>query len=102
MNLDSMDERQATRLHYEVMGIALAILGHEGEGETYKELDEALSGPHWGKLGLIQRAFDMLPPERKRQILSNTDQDSEAVAGSIAKFKANFQMMSSREGRKTA
>lgn len=98
----NLDERQATRLHYEVMGIALAILGHEGESDFYHELDEALTEPNWGKLAMIQRAYDMLPEARKRQILSDAEEGDEGVEWTISKFKANLHMMSPTGSRKTA
>lgn len=87
-----IDDRQAKRLHYDVMGIALAIRGHMGEDALFRELDRAISALDWRKMAIAQRSFDLLSEERQRHIL-NEGADHDEVAGSIALFERNMRTM---------
>lgn len=87
-----IDDRQAKRLHYDVMGIALAIRGHMGEDALFRELDRAISALDWRKMAIAQRSFDLLSEERRRHIL-NERTDHDEAAGSIALFERNMRTM---------
>ena len=88
----NLSEREAQKLHYEVMGIALAIRGHEGESSLYNEVDQAISDTDFRKMSIIQYAFEMLPTSRQAQILTESFTDEEVVA-SIAEFNNHLRTM---------
>ena len=87
-----MSEREAQKLHYEVMGIALAIRGHEGESTLYHEIDQAISDTDFRKMSIIQYAFEMLPSSRQSHVLTENFTD-ENVVSSIAEFNAHLRAM---------
>lgn len=96
-----LTEQESQQLHYQVMGIALAIRGHEGDSILYHELDEAISGLDWRKLAIIQYAFEMLPTSRQNLILSKDTTDQEVVE-SIATFNTQLRSMLPRSSSKSA
>jgi len=97
----NIDERRAKQLHYDVMGIAMAIRGHTGETGLFQEIDEALTGQDWRKMAMIQSAFDVLSPERQQLIMGDMGNPDE-VGRSIAMFERALHMMEPASGQRTA
>ena len=79
-------------MHYEVMGIALAIRGHNGECDLFQELDQALAETDWRRMAIIQHAFDLISEKRKAVILSDGG-SPRVVAHAITIFEQNLRMM---------
>lgn len=88
----NMSEREAQKLHYEVMGIALAIRGHEGESTLYNEIDQAISDTDFRKMSIIQYAFQTLPSSRQALVLTENYTDEEVLT-SIAEFNTHLRSM---------
>ncbi len=88
----NLTEREAQQLHYEVMGIALAIRGHEGESSLYRELDRAIAGLDWRRMAIIQFAFEMLTTNQRSAILSEQATTDEVVRA-IAIFGRHLRSM---------
>lgn len=88
----NLSERESQKLHYEVMGIALAIRGHEGESSLYNELDQAITQMDYRKMSIVQYAFEMLPTSRQSLVLSEHFTDEEVV-GAIAEFNTHLRTM---------
>jgi len=72
-----MQENYAKQLHYDVMGIAMAVRGHLGECALFQEIDAAVQTLDWRKMATIQDAFDMLS-ERQRDAIMGSGDDSDA------------------------
>ncbi len=96
-----MLEREAQKLHYEVMGIALAIRGHEGESTLYRELDQTISDLDFRKMAIVQYAFEMLPTSRQNLIMTENYTDEEVV-GAIAEFNKHLRAMLPRKSAASA
>ena len=96
-----IDERRAKQLHYDVMGIALAIRGHTGETGLFQEIDAALSAQDWRKLAIIQNAFDMITPERQELIMGDMRNPDE-VMRSISLFERHLRTMDPISDKRTA
>jgi len=88
----NIDERRAKQLHYDVMGIALAIRGHAGASGLFEEIDAALSGLDWRRMAIIQNAFDMLSEARQAVIMGEMGAPDE-VGQSIAVFERTLRTM---------
>ena len=101
MNAMHMDERRAKQLHYDVMGIALAIRGHTGDSGLFQELDAALSQRDWRKMAVVQSAFDMLSAQRQQLIMDDMGHPDE-VGRSIALFEKSLRMMDPKSDQRTA
>jgi hypothetical protein len=97
----NIDERRAKQLHYDVMGIALAIRGHAGPSGLFEEIDAALTDLDWRKLVVIQNAFDLLSTERQQLILGEMG-DPDAVGHSITIFERMLRTMAPRGSQRTA
>ena len=97
----NIDERRAKQLHYDVMGIGLAIRGHTGESGLFQEIDAALSARDWRKMAIIQNAFDMLSAERQELIMGDMRSPDE-VMRSIAIFERHLRTMAPVSGQRTA
>jgi hypothetical protein len=95
------DERRAKQLHYDVMGIALAIRGHAGESGLFQEIDAALTTQDWRKLAMIQNAFELLSIERRQLILGDMG-DPDEIGRSIAMFERALRMMTPSSGQRSA
>lgn len=87
-----IDEQRAKQLHYDVMGIALAVRGHVGESGLYRELDEALTGLDWRKMAIVQHAFDMLSTERQQLIMSEMG-DPDEIGRSIDLLERGIRLL---------
>ncbi|HEX9841118.1 MAG TPA: hypothetical protein VGC20_00150 [bacterium] len=96
-----IDERRAKQLHYEVMGIALAIRGHAGESGLYQEIDAALTDQDWRKMAIVQHAFEMLSTQRQTLILSEIG-DLDEVGRSITLLERGIRMMSPAPSERSA
>jgi hypothetical protein len=96
-----LDERRAKQLHYDIMGIALAIRAHAGESALYQEIDQALTERDWRKMVIIQNAFDMLSAERQQGIMDDLSSKDE-VGYSIALFERALRMMLPQQDQRTA
>ena len=88
----NLSEREAQKLHHEVMGIALAIRGHEGESSLYNEIDQAISNTDFRKMSIIQYAFQTMPSSRQALVLTENFTDEEVTA-SIAEFNNHLRTM---------
>ena len=87
-----IDERRAKQLHFDVMGIALAIRGHAGDTGLFRDIDEAITQADWRKMTIIQSAFDMLSDQRQQLIMSEMG-DPDEVGRSIALFERTLRTM---------
>lgn len=96
-----MDERQAKQLHYEVMGIALAIRGHTGESGLFMQIDVALAHQDWAQLAMIQSAFNLLSDESQALILGDMG-EPDAVGRSIAMFERTLYRMDAAQNPRSA
>ena len=96
-----MTEHETQKLHYEVMGIALAIRGHEGESTLYHDLDQAISDTDWRKMAIIQFAFEMLTTQQRTAILSDQTTGDDVVAA-IAVFDKHLRSMLPGKASKSA
>lgn len=97
----SGEDRQAQALHYEIMGIALAVRGHAGEGWLYARLDTALRELDWPGLEQAKRAFDMLPENMRNDILD--DRTPEDIAGTaIRRYERYLRAMLLHRGEQSA
>lgn len=93
MQAMQIDEQRAKQLHYDVMGIALAIRGHAGENGLYQEIDAALTELDWRKMAIIQHAFEMLSTPRQVLIMSDIG-DPDEIGRSIALLERGIRMLS--------
>lgn len=96
-----MNERQAKQLHYDVMGIALAIRGHTGETGLFQHIDAALTGLDWDGMIKIQTAFNMLRSEQQELILGDMG-DPDEIGHSIAIFERSLHQMGIGTSQRTA
>ena len=97
----NMDERRAKQLHYDVMGIALAIRGHAGESGLFQEIDAALSGLDWRRMAIIQNAFDLLSDERQQLIMGDMG-DPDEVGQSISVVERALRTMLPANSQRSA
>lgn len=91
-DMNRTDEQRAQQLHYDVMGIALAIRGHVGESGLFQDIDRALSAQDWRALSIIQYAFEMLTTSRQQAILSDMA-DPETVGEALNAFERVLRSM---------
>jgi hypothetical protein len=97
----NIDERRAKQLHYDVMGIALAIRAHTGESGLFQEIDAALTNLDWRTMATIQNAFDLLSSERQQLIMGDMGNPDE-VGRSIAIFERALRTLMPRDGQRSA
>ncbi len=91
-NEHQTDERRSKQLHYDVMGIGLAIRGHMGDSALFHEIDQALNELDWRKLVSIQQAFDLLSEARQDLIMGSAG-DTMAIERSIVMFEENLRVI---------
>ena len=89
----NINENYAKKLHYDVIGIAMAIRGHLGECTLFMEIDEAVQSLDWRKMAIIQYAFDMLTEERRHEILSGLPEHDTSAKTSIEMFNQVLRTM---------
>lgn len=99
--MNTIDERKAKQLHYDVMGIALAIRGHVGESGLYQEIDAAISALDWRRMAAIQNAFDLLAEHVQALILGEMG-DPDEVGRAIAAYERRLRAMLPGAGQRTA
>jgi hypothetical protein len=87
-----MSERQSQQLHFDVMGIALAVRGHLGECALFHEIDAALNELDWRTMAIVQYAFEMLTTQRQQTILLDLA-DADAVGEAITAFERILHSM---------
>ena len=97
----NVDDRRAKQLHYDVMGIALAIRSHTGESGLFQELDAAVSALDWRIMSIVQYAFEMLTSSRQQAILSDMA-DPEVVGEAITIFERSLRTMMPAEAQRSA
>lgn len=88
----NIEEKRAKQLHYDLMGIALAVRGHNGEDALFEEIDSAISALDWRRMAVIQYAFDMLSPERRAAIMGD-DTNEEVLGLAIRMFSQILRTM---------
>ena len=66
-----IDDHQAKQLHYDIMGVGLAVRGHAGECELYRFIDAALTALDWERMLVIRRGLALLPQHQQEDILSD-------------------------------
>jgi hypothetical protein len=96
-----IDERRAKQLHYDVMGIALAVRFHAGESGLFKEIDAALSELDWRKMAIIENAFDMLSTQRQELLMGEMG-DTDEIGRTITLLERGIRMMSPEPSQRTA
>lgn len=88
-----IDEHQAKQLHYDIMGVGLAVRGHAGECELYRFIDEALTALDWERMLVIRRGLALLPQHQQEDILSD-DVAADAAASAIRRLERYVRAMS--------
>ena len=96
-----MEEKQAKQLHYDVMGIALAIRGHEGESDLFRIIDEALTSQNWVILSRVKRGFDLLSREMQADLMSDESDPGEAAIA-IRRLERYARKLAGRSARQIA
>ena len=99
MDIDEQHEHhREMRLYNDVMGIALAVWGHNGDCDVFRIMDGALDDFNLGQLAFIKEAFGMMPKTQQRDVMG--DIKTIRTESAIARMSENIAMLTkSREAR---
>ena len=64
------------KLHYDVMGIGLAVRTIEGEGPLFALIDTALTSKNERQMKAILNAFNMLTSDQRLQVMEGIGDES--------------------------
>ena len=101
MNIEDTPETQADmRLYNEVVGIALAIWSHVGDGPIFRVIDKALDSYSIAEMENIRVAFNMLPDSMQQDIMA--EQKSSNTGGAVERFSRYVQQINGAAKAQTA
>ena len=89
------------KLHYDVMGIGLAVRAIEGEGPLFALIDQALSQKNERLMKAVFNAFNMLNENQRQHIMNGTGDES-TLSMNLARMERYIRVINSGADVKSA